>query len=196
MKNPLKILALVIGTILLVCSSVATTLAWLTDNATIVNTFTVGNVAITMDETDVDNSTADADRDTANVYQLVPGKSFTKDPIIHIAANSDNAYLFVQITNELTSVEGADTIESQLVTKGWKGVLGHPGVYYYSEGDALKAVSANTNVPVFDTFTVANDATNNQLANVNSKAITVTAYAIQAEGMTGKTPAQVWSLAH
>ena len=68
MKNLKK--ALIAGTCsaLLVAGSVAGTMAWLQDTDEVVNTFTVGNVQITLDELDVDNSTdgGENDRDKAN----------------------------------------------------------------------------------------------------------------------------------
>ena len=48
-----KVLLLACSAVLLVCLSVGATLAYLTSNDTVVNTFTVGKVAITLDETDV-----------------------------------------------------------------------------------------------------------------------------------------------
>lgn len=70
--------------VLLVCVSIGATVAYLTSQSTVTNTFTVGNVAITMDETKVSEdgaAVANADRVTSNAYKLLPGHTYTKDPI-------------------------------------------------------------------------------------------------------------------
>ena len=57
MKKTKKALLLSLCAVMLVTASVLGTMAYLTSTDEVVNTFTVGNVAITLDETDVDNST-------------------------------------------------------------------------------------------------------------------------------------------
>ena len=49
-----KVLLLACSAVLLVCLSVGATLAYLTSTDTVKNTFTVGKVAITLDEVNVD----------------------------------------------------------------------------------------------------------------------------------------------
>ena len=81
MKKTKKALLLSLCAVMLVTASVLGTMAYLTSTDEVVNTFTVGNVAITLDETDVDNSTpGENDRDQANEYKLMPGKEYVKDP--------------------------------------------------------------------------------------------------------------------
>lgn len=125
MKTVRKTLILAACAIMLVCATIAGTLAYLTAQVSVKNTFTVGNVAITMDETDVDNSTLGGnDRDTENEYKLLPGQTYTKDPIIHVSATSEDCYVFVKVTNNISSVEatGNNTIAKQLEANGWKAV--------------------------------------------------------------------------
>ena len=76
MKKTSKALLLSLCTVLLVTASVLGTMAYLTSQDQVVNTFTVGNVAITLDETDVDvNGDKDSeDRVKANEYKLLPGR--------------------------------------------------------------------------------------------------------------------------
>ena len=62
MKTKTKALILSLCAILLVVTSVFGTMAYLTSQADVSNTFSVGKVNITMDETDVDNSTSGASR--------------------------------------------------------------------------------------------------------------------------------------
>lgn len=188
-----KAILMVVCAMLLVAASVMGTLAYLTSTATVTNTFSVGNVAITMDETDVDNSTTDAARDTANSYKLMPGHEYVKDPIIHVATGSEDCYLFVKVVNEIADIEGATTVADQMDANGWTCIDATNGIYVYGSDTAPNKVQASANVPVFDTFTVADTVDNTTLAGYASKTIVVTAYAIQADGFETYTAAQIWA---
>lgn len=156
------------------------------------NTFTVGNVTITMDETNVDNDPEGVDRDTANTYKLIPGETYKKDPIIHVGADSEDCYVFVKVENQIKNVEGEGengTIEGQMTTKyGWQKLDGADNVYYKAD-----AVKGGSNVNVFDDFTVRADAEASDLAEVNNQTIVVTAYAIQADGF--ESAQEAWNAA-
>ena len=195
MKTKSKALLLTLCAVLLVTASVLGTMAYLTSTASVENTFTVGSVAITLDETDVDNSTADANRDQANSYKLMPGHTYTKDPTIHVAAASEDCYLFVKVANEITAIEGETTVAAQMTAKGWVAVDGVTGVYVYTQSNAPAVVAGGSNVTVFDNFTISGTVDNATLATYNNKTITVTAYAIQADGFEGKTASQIWNAA-
>ena len=175
MKLKKAMLALVCA-LALVVGSVMGTMAYLTSKTeTVVNTFTVGNVAITLDEADIDDSTADKDRDIANSYKLIPGQTYAKDPTVHVSSTSEDCYLFVKVTNNLTSVI-VDNIETQILGNGWIKTE-TAGVY------AHEPVSKGTDVVVFENITVLDSATNESLNAVNGNQITVVAYAVQAEGL-------------
>lgn len=196
------IAALCAGT--LVVGSVAGTMAYLTDTKTVTNTFTVGKVAITLDETDVDingvqNGTT---RVTANQYKLMPGHTYTKDPIVHVDSKSEDCYLFVKVDNEITAIEGDTTVAGQMAAKGWVVVSeaqsqAEETVYVYKTDESNPAVvTKSSNVTVFDNFTVAGTVDNTTLATYANKTIKVTAYAIQADGFEGKTAAEIWKAAN
>jgi predicted ribosomally synthesized peptide with SipW-like signal peptide len=176
-----KKLMTVLALVLVIALSVAGTYAYLTSQASVKNTFTVGNVSITMDETDVDNSTPNADRDVANAYKLIPGTTYTKDPIIHVAANSEKCYLFVKVDNNIANAEtneAGKTVADQLTANGWDLVESQTNIYVYKA-----TVNGGDNVNVFKSFTVSKDISNEALANAaNGKTITVTAYAVQKDG--------------
>ena len=77
-----KKLTLVVTCIVLVAAMViGGTLAYFTDSKTATNTFTMGNVNIKLDETDIKNP--EGDRVTSNEYDVYPGQTVTKDPIVH-----------------------------------------------------------------------------------------------------------------
>lgn len=213
MKSAKKAIIAAVCAVMLVVGSVAGTMAYLTSQDSVTNTFTVGNVAITLDETDVDNSTADAARDKANSYKLMPGHSYTKDPIVHVASGSEECYLFVKVVNEIAAIEdqsnnGSTTVASQMENNGWQAVDGVSNVYVYATGnDAKTAVSASDDKTVFETFKIAGEGviggdkptgytgTDKYISDYANANITVTAYAVQKDGFESKTPAQIWSAA-
>lgn len=187
MKTKTKALVLSLCAVLLVAVSVFTTIAFLKSRDSVNNTFTVGKVAITLDETKVDgygNTIEEADRVKANTYKLIPGHEYTKDPIVHFAADSEASYLFVKIENGLADIEADTKIADQIKANDWTALDGVNGVYY-------KTVSANNtsaaiDYPVFESFKLTDDAVVSNYANAK---INVTAYAIQADGFTTATTA-------
>lgn len=197
-KTKTKALLMSLCAVLLVAASVLGTMAYLTSNDKVKNTFTVGNVTITMDETDVDDSTPNKERDQANSYKLLPGHTYTKDPIIHVDANSEDCYLFVKVDNQIAAIEanGNTTVAAQMAAKGWKAVEGKDGIYVYVGTTAAPvAVKANDNVTVFEQLVIAGTVNGDTLKTYENKTITVTAYAVQKDGFEGKTADQIWSAA-
>ena len=100
-RNRIKPLLTLCCALLLVAAGVFGTLAYLTGTDTVNNTFTVGNVKITLDEAKVttDGTPVEgADRVKANEYHLLPGHTYTKDPTVTVKANSEACWLFVQVT--------------------------------------------------------------------------------------------------
>ena len=201
MKKTRKILLMAACAVLLVCISVGATVAYLTSTDSVTNTFTVGSVEIKLDEAKTDiNGVADntVARVTSNEYKLMPGHEYTKDPTVHVTANSENCWVFVKVENgisafEATTVEGGYTnIAGQIIANGWKeltGVAGVAGVYYkeYTQANTV------TNLVVFNKFKVSDTADtvagwNN--INKDTTKVTVKAYAIQKDGFT--TPAAAW----
>jgi len=197
MKKTSKALLLSLCAVLLVTASVLGTMAYLTSQDQVVNTFTVGNVAITLDEKDVDNSTpGENDRDKANAYKLMPGHNYEKDPIVHVDANSEDCYLFVKVVNEIANIEAEKTVAQQMTEKGWVAVDAANGIYVYTTDNTNPAVvKGGDNVTVFESFTIKGDVNNEILASYAGKKINVTAYAIQADGFDGKSASDIWTAA-
>lgn len=201
MKTTKKTLLLVGCAVLLVVASVMGTLAWMTSTASVSNTFTVGNVSITLDESKVTaNGVKDGeDRVTSgNRYKLVPGHSYVKDPVIHVGAASEDCYLFVKIENAVSALEDPNnSVAKQMTDLGWVAVTGQDNIYaYYGKNDSavnesITAQSASANVTVFERFVVKADA---DLSTVGESAtLTITAYAIQSQGLEDKTAAEIWT---
>ena len=198
MKTKSKALLTTLCAVLLVAASVLGTMAYLTDHQTVTNTFTVGKISITLDELDVDGSTPDADRDMANKYHLMPGKTYTKDPTVHVTANSENAYIFVKVENGIKDIEAATVaggytnIADQITANGWtklEDVAGVDNVYYK---EYTKKPTETVDLPVFENFKIADTVKADGLKNYDTKTITITAYAIQNDGFENK-PAEAWT---
>lgn len=197
MKKTKKILALASSAVLLVTASVMGTMAYLTSTTNAVNnTFTVGNVGFdqdaALDEAKVNmygEKLNQGGRVQANEYKLIPGHEYVKDPTVHIAADSEDCWLFVKVDNGISAIEAAGdtTIAKQMETLGWTAVTteGFENVYYYNN-----KVSADKDVTVFKTFTLANNA---NVADYASASIKIQAYAVQADGFDSATEA--WSAA-
>lgn len=224
MKKTISIIMLVV---LVSAVSVLGTLAYLTAQSEVTNTFTVGKVTLGdgsvgsgLDEAKVnqngqpidDNnnvvSLVEAPRVTTNTYKLLPGHTYTKDPTIHVGSDSDDCFLFVKVVNGLDGVEDTDNgIQTQMQANGWyvlaeiNGLANNEHVFVYStsqtdEGKCLPAtVSAGSNKIVFSQFKIKDDATSATLDAYKNATITVTAYAVQADGFEGKTAMEVWTAA-
>ena len=76
-----RFVAILLCMTLVALAAIGATFAYLTDSKTVNNTFTMGNVAIKLDETNVNDPTGD--RVTSNAYNVYPGAVVTKDPIVH-----------------------------------------------------------------------------------------------------------------
>lgn len=188
-----KKLMTVLALVLVIAMSVAGTYAYLTSQTSVTNTFTVGNVAITMDEAKVNDDgtlVPDANRVDKNTYKLIPGHKYTKDPTVHFAAGSEASWLFVKVDNGISAIEADTTIEAQIKANDWTALDGVPSVYYKSVPANNGDNAATVDYPVFDSFTIAGNAATSDYANAK---ITVTAYAVQADGFD--TAAEAWAVA-
>lgn len=83
-----KIITLALVAIIAVTAIASASIAYFTDTKTATNTFTVGNVKITLDEAPVDEEgkATDGNRVTGNDYGIdavYPGATLDKDPTVH-----------------------------------------------------------------------------------------------------------------
>lgn len=185
MKTRNKALVLTLCAVLLVVATVMGTMAYLTSTDTVTNTFTVGKVALTLDEAKVNTDgtlVANADRVKDNAYKLIPGHSYTKDPTVHVAADSEDSYIFVKVENGIVALEAQDnnTIANQIAAKGWMVLDDVANVYYkvYTSKNTVE------DLVVFESFKIADAVSGTDAWNAigdNTK-ITITAYAVQKDG--------------
>lgn len=196
-----KSIALVMMAVLLVAASVMGTLAYLTSTDTVKNTFTVGTVNIKLDEAkaNTDGSLVEgAARVKTNHYKLLPGHTYTKDPMVTVLAGSEPSYIKMTVTfskaNELDAIfapTGANLTSifngydaANWIAKGnTKDAAANTRTYEFWYKETVGAPTADVALDaLFDSITVPGTITNEQLATIEGMTITVNAYAIQADG--------------
>lgn len=234
-KTKTKALLMSLCAVLLVAASVLGTMAYLTDSKDVKNTFTVGNVAIKLDEAKVDeNGTQVVDKDgnpvarvTENKYKLLPGHTYVKDPTVTVKTPSVASYVRMKVTfnnadkiialctdpefeGEVTGVENAfPLIRMVNFVKAnaakWDGIIPDNMVetdemlaqtkyfvadttnntltYYFYYNETVAAPTADVVLEtLFDSITVPEWVTGDQLAKLKDFQINVVAEAIQADG--------------
>lgn len=93
-----RFVAILLCVTLVALAAIGATFAYLTDTKTVDNTFTMGNVAIKLDETNVNDPTGD--RVTSNAYHVYPGAVVKKDPIVHnVGENAAYIRATVNVSN-------------------------------------------------------------------------------------------------
>lgn len=198
-----RFVAILLCVTLVALAAIGATFAYLTDTKTVNNTFTMGNVAIKLDETNVNDPTGD--RVTSNTYNVYPGAVVTKDPIVH-NTGKNAAYIraTVNVSNWMNlcaayypdfkytfGQEGYKAALNLLVGElgeGWSVVgveagdtftIGQFDAKFILKYDGKLAAGADTTA-MFQTVTIPAGIDN---ANTDSfKEVKVVAQAIQADG--------------
>ena len=185
-----KITVTVVALALVLCFAIGGTLAWLkTETTPVVNTFTYGDINITLDESD-------------NLdLKMVPGKSIRKDPVVTVMAKSEACWLFVKVEKS----SNFDNFMTYGVASGWtrltEDTKGNAisDLIYWREVDASNEQQAfevleDNEVSVLGTVTKDNlNALDANSAN-NYPTRTFTAYAVQRDTNI-TTAAQAWDIA-
>ena len=186
-----KITAIFLCVALVAIAIVGASLAYFTDTKTATNTFTMGNVAITLDETDVKNPTGP--RVTSNTYNTFPGAVVTKDPTVH-NTGSNAAYIRAKVevkgwvdtckfaTGYTTGMDMKATLDLLIdrLGDGWSVVdanVNGKDVTFVLKYDGTLASGADTTA-MFNQVKIPAAIENGQTFGT----ITVKAEAIQADG--------------
>lgn len=198
-----RFVAILLCVTLVALAAIGATFAYLTDTKTVDNTFTMGNVAIKLDETNVNDP--EGARVTSNTYNVYPGAVVTKDPIVH-NTGKNAAYIraTVNVSNWMNlcaayypdfkytfGQEGYKAALNLLVGElgeGWSVVgveagdtftIGQFDAKFILKYDGKLAANADTTA-MFQTVTIPTGIDN---ANTDSfKEVKVVAQAIQADG--------------
>lgn len=204
MRRMLFTLALVL---VVAVASVGGTIAWLkVSTEPVVNTFTVGDINITLTET----ATTTVDGKQTKQFKIIPGVDIDKDPKVTVKANSEACWLFVKVeednwptvTETIGDLEttGTTTVRkvNYEIVRDWQkltGVAGVDNVYYRkvnaTTADAVFNVLKDNKVTVSQNLTKTDVAT---IKNAGTPTLTFTAYAVQQDGIADN-PATAWAQA-
>lgn len=161
------------------------TMAYLTATTTaVVNTFTIGNVGLTL---------AEPAGEAANYqFKIVPGETVTKDPTVTVTSGSEPCWLFVKITEDLGALsQYSIDFFDYLTADGWTLVPGKTNVYYRTvgvkEGDS--AIGASIPVLKDNKVTLSQNITLDmskalQTEGAQAPTLTFKAAAVQYDGLT------------
>ena len=181
-----KALVALLALVLVIGCSLGGSLAWLVDKDEVTNTFTVGDINITLGET------------TGSDYMILPGVDIPKDPKVTVLKDSEACWLFVKVdeVNWPDFMNGENRKVDYQPAAGWTPLdeSNHPGVYY-REVDAATAEKGETyDVLLNNKVTVSETLTKSEINGITTKPqLTITAYAVQKEGVA--TVKQAWSIA-
>lgn len=214
MKTRNKALIIIMCVVLLMAVSIFGTLSYLTDSESVTNTFTVGLVKIKLNETDVntDGKKASDDRVQTNEYELLPGRTYIKDPTVTVDKGSIESYIRMMVEVErIDQLKAAlpdskyyadldkdgstdDFALEMLLDSSWnysqwhfagyteKGTSGIYEFRYYTTVDTSKSNADLPLEPLFTKIKVPGEIDNEQLADLADVEIVVTAHAIQVSG--------------
>ena len=214
-----KILVACLCVALAVLTIAGTTLAYLTSKDTVTNTFTVGNVKITLDEALVNadgkpineggavvNDPADAKRVKANSYKLIPGHTYTKDPTVTVKAPSEESYVRMLVTvdfdKQLTETQLATELDNIFTGYSTDWVRSAKQIetgngktvitYEYRYNRTVSANTADNKLPaLFTGIAIPGTWTGDDLTALGNININIVAQAIQADGFG--TPEAAWA---
>ena len=167
MKTFVAMLALV----LVIGCAVGGTVAWLVSSTNaVVNTFTYGDINITLGET------------TGSDYKIIPGVNIDKNPKVTVKRDSEACWLFVEVKEEGTFVANKVTYS---IDDGWTQGDGTkiPANVYYRLVDAVKA---DTDFAVLkdNKIYVSEELSKSDIQSITAQPkLTFTAYAVQKDGI-------------
>lgn len=188
-----KILIISIGVIALFFTAISGTIAWLTSKSeTVTNTFTYGDINITLSETDTKD---DNDLNT-NTYEMVPGNKITKDPLITLAENSEDCYIFVK----LEKTDNFDNYMEYQILENWLLLEGTDNVYYQEVSKATTKqefyILKDNSISVKESVTkrMLNELDKDGIENYPK--LNITAYAVQRDSELDaiSTASNAWAL--
>lgn len=170
--NKRKVLTLALTACIVAILAIGGTLAYFTDTEDATNTFTVGNVDITLTEPNWEGS---GSQDAPEVY---PGEPLAKDPTVE-NTGANPCFVRISVTGlDCLAPAGNITYRTDYATGklGDNWVLHTDGYFYYNK---VLAVGATTDA-LFDQIVIPTDLENGDAETEFD--VVVTAEAVQAQG--------------
>lgn len=170
-----RLVSTVIATVCILALGVGSVIAYFASSSgPVVNTFTVGEVALDLKET------------TGGSYQMIPGAAVQKDPVVTVIGGSEECYVYVRLERS----GNLDSYVTYELENGWQMLGGIDGVYYR----LVQKSAVNKSYHVFknDQLLIKSNLTEEKMAQIgtNECVMRVTAYAIQTLGVDD--PADGW----
>lgn len=209
MRTKTKALVLALCAVLLVVTTVFVTMAYLTSEDSVQNTFTVGKVTISLDEADVDlYGVKDSEsRVQKNEYKLIPGHTYVKDPTVTVEKGSEKSYVRMLVTitdfEDVKAVFGNDFLPQYFV-EGWDRSVwistneievsedGNTAVYEFWYEGTVDALDKDVELPaLFTNIFVPDSVDGDDIAKLEEMEVNVVAHAIQADGFA--TAEEAWA---
>ena len=195
--------AALVALVLTMGCAVGGTVAWLVANTDpVVNTFTYGDINLTLDETQTDEKGNPKDENNdgipdrapeGNEYTILHGDSYLKDPLVNVQADSEACWLFVKLEEKGgTTAYPFGSYLTYAVADGWTQLLaadGTPvtGVWYRAVDKSADAAA----YPVLkdNRISVPGEVTKEMLNALDADgqnpaypSLSITAYAVQYSG--------------
>ena len=201
MKTKSKALLLALCAVLLVAASVLGTMAYLTSQDQVTNTFTVGKIALDLweHEVDADGNATKETTDKGNEYvDIMPGHTYSKDPTVTVKADSEASYVRLMVT--VTYNEAADAVlakHNYISWFNWNDAWVQPTAapttekaegkiirtYEFRYNKVVDATTTDKNLEaLFTEITIPDELINTELATLEDLKIDIIANAIQADG--------------
>lgn len=205
-----RTLALLCAVVMVVGMAIGGTLAWLVaDSGPVTNTFTVGDVNISLEETGAVEG--------QKTYELVPGNVMSKDPTVTVEAGSEPCWVFVEMTVADSLIAESPKLLEYGVRTGWELVEtaentdDHTTTYVYRWNEVVDATTTAQTLYVLacqdptneehenchGCVSVPSGVTKQQLEALGENAqlpMTFQAYAIQSANLQVTGASAIWDL--
>ena len=202
-----KVFALALSVCVVVLSIASSSIAYFTDTAEYTNTFTSGNVSITLTEAVAERNTlGNVVKDTSKsriaynddvVYgKIFPTQTIDKDPLITLDSTSENAYVGAIVTLNKTGI--GNILKNETDVKNFITGLPTSGatVKVSITADAITiyivhetALVPNGTAQVFTGLKMFDTWTSTEMSALAGLQLHVKAYAVQKDGFADATTA-------
>lgn len=189
-----KVLSIV-AVVLVLCCAVGGTLAWLTDKTgEVKNTFSPSDINITLTETPNTDTDGNGENDAWKA-DMIPGFSYTKDPVVTVKGDSVDCYLFVKFEEKGNPDTYLKYTSTLTVANGWTQGDGTdiPSSVWYRKVTA-NAADQSWNLLNGDTIAVKDTVAKDNMADAAKAELVYTAYATQLYKSNGVefSAAEAW----
>lgn len=206
MKQRTKNVLILVSLLLIVTAFISGVVAYLTSADGDVNTLTVGQVDITLDEAKVNTDgtvVEGAERVHNNTYHLLPGHAYVKDPTVTVKSGSEESYIRVFLTfnnasklkkifpDPISLLDGYDAAiwiyETEYIDKATDTIT-----YEFRYFEKTEAVHKDMELtPVFEKLVIPGAVNSEDLKNISNLTIVAEAHAIQSAGFENSDDAWI-----